>query len=650
MPFAHFFRALILAASFVALPLTAAPFAYVGNEGSATISVIDTATDKVVKTLRFGQKPRSLAVSPDGTRLFVSDQTGNALVVVDLTKDAQIGKLALGDSPEAIYLSPDGKRLTAAIEENDQVLVIDVGALKVERTLKMKGKNPEHAVWSPDGKWIYASAEEADTVDIFDVDTGTLVKSVKVGNRPRGISFLPDGSRAYVAAENADLVNVFDTKTHDVIARIKAGKRSNGVLVHPDGKRVFVTSGGEGTVQVIDTATNAIVSTIPVGRRPWNMALTPDGKKLYVACGRSNAVAVIDTTTQPEDRGHSGRRTALGRRDPLTALAVSRRRRWISVAAGKQARALRDSDELHRRLSAEFLPDARLVIGDGLVVEAEFCGDRPDRVARGQQPRDLELARGQRLDAAHGARNTGERECPRNVGTEKHLSARNGTNGLDQRLGRTCLRDVAGRPGLEGTIRIYRLLVDAEHENPRRGFTLQEAANALDSTHVGERDVHDHYVGRKFAEPRGRPRRPTPPRQPPGRPANARAAGDNPRERRRGRPREEPRRVLARSRGLRETRWQTRDEAETTRRRRPGCAPRRARARRSREEFPGWFGNAAQSAGLRQWDPSRVASKSPCPQGPHYKAMRGRARMPLCKAAIGRLCAGRCRRAAICQN
>ena len=91
------------------------------NEGSATISVIDTATDKVVGTIRHGKKPRGIAVSPDGKRLYLSDQTGNALVVVDLAKSATIATVPLGDSPEAIYLSPDGKWLSAAIEENDQV-------------------------------------------------------------------------------------------------------------------------------------------------------------------------------------------------------------------------------------------------------------------------------------------------------------------------------------------------------------------------------------------------------------------------------------------------------------------------------------------------------------------------------------------------
>src|SRR5206468_9534186 len=141
-------------------------------------------------------------------RLFLSDQTANALVVVDTGKQTEIARVPLGESPEAIYLSPDGKWLSAAIEEDNQVVIVDTAALKVARKIKVRGKNPEHAVWSPDGRWLYVSAEEADSVDVVDVAKGEVVKSVKVGDRPRGIGFLPDGSRAYVAAENADTVNV----------------------------------------------------------------------------------------------------------------------------------------------------------------------------------------------------------------------------------------------------------------------------------------------------------------------------------------------------------------------------------------------------------------------------------------------------------
>ena len=56
----------LLAVAAVAPHATGAPLAYVSNEGSGTISVIDTATDKVAATITTGGKPRGIALSLDG--------------------------------------------------------------------------------------------------------------------------------------------------------------------------------------------------------------------------------------------------------------------------------------------------------------------------------------------------------------------------------------------------------------------------------------------------------------------------------------------------------------------------------------------------------------------------------------------------------
>src|SRR4029079_19048421 len=160
-------------------------------------------TDRVTGTITTGGKPRGIALSLDGSKLYARAEEANALVVVDTAQKKQIAKVPLGDSPEAIYLSPDGKWLSAAIEENNEVVILDTATLAVVKRIRIKCSNPEHAVWSPDGKLLYVSAEEADSVDIIDVARGEVVKSVKVGDRPRGIGFLPNSSRAYVAAGKA---------------------------------------------------------------------------------------------------------------------------------------------------------------------------------------------------------------------------------------------------------------------------------------------------------------------------------------------------------------------------------------------------------------------------------------------------------------
>ena len=76
---------LVLAAALAApLAVAAAPFAFVPNEGSGSLSVIDTAVDQVVAEIDVGQKPRGTVVSADGRTAYVSDQPNSALVIVDL--------------------------------------------------------------------------------------------------------------------------------------------------------------------------------------------------------------------------------------------------------------------------------------------------------------------------------------------------------------------------------------------------------------------------------------------------------------------------------------------------------------------------------------------------------------------------------------
>ena len=103
----------------------AGPTAYVPNENSGTVSVIDTATDKVTGELHTGGKPRGIAVSPDGTRLYLSDRASNSLLLVDLDRRKVVKKIPLGQSPEGISLSRDGRWVAAAIEETNAVMLID---------------------------------------------------------------------------------------------------------------------------------------------------------------------------------------------------------------------------------------------------------------------------------------------------------------------------------------------------------------------------------------------------------------------------------------------------------------------------------------------------------------------------------------------
>ena len=64
---------LAMGLALAACPAEAAPFLYVANDGDDTVSVIDTATNTVVGLpIPVGVPPR-VAVTPDGTKVYVTN-------------------------------------------------------------------------------------------------------------------------------------------------------------------------------------------------------------------------------------------------------------------------------------------------------------------------------------------------------------------------------------------------------------------------------------------------------------------------------------------------------------------------------------------------------------------------------------------------
>lgn len=95
---------------------------YVANANSDSVSVIDTAAQKVVGTLAIqpferavkGVAPNAVAVSPDGKRLFVSCGGINAIALADTARLTIEGLIPTAWYPNALDLSADGKRLAVS--------------------------------------------------------------------------------------------------------------------------------------------------------------------------------------------------------------------------------------------------------------------------------------------------------------------------------------------------------------------------------------------------------------------------------------------------------------------------------------------------------------------------------------------------------
>src|SRR5215470_12722521 len=90
---------------------TRAQNAYITNQNSNTVSVIDTATDMVIATIPVGLSPFGVAVSPDGTKVYATSSDVNTVSVIDTATNIVIATIPGGIFPFGVAVTPDGSKV-----------------------------------------------------------------------------------------------------------------------------------------------------------------------------------------------------------------------------------------------------------------------------------------------------------------------------------------------------------------------------------------------------------------------------------------------------------------------------------------------------------------------------------------------------------
>jgi YVTN family beta-propeller protein len=287
-----------------AIPAQAQTFAYVADPHTSTVSVIDTASNKLVATIADGVYPWGLAITPDGSRVYVADTVSNSAVVIDTASNKVVATVAVGNNPIGAAVTPDGSRAYVANAFANSVSVIDTADNIVVATITV-GDGPYGLAFTPDGSRAYVANSQSSafpnpgTVSVIDTASNTVTGTIIVGVNPLGVAITPDGRRAYVTNGGDFTVSVIDTANNTVTATVAVGAIPFWLAITPDGTRAYVANGGDGTVSVIDTGNNTVVATVATGilNGPFGVAITPDGSRVYVTNSSGDTVSVIDTAS-----------------------------------------------------------------------------------------------------------------------------------------------------------------------------------------------------------------------------------------------------------------------------------------------------------------------------------------------------------------
>lgn len=275
------------------------------QSSASPIRIIDLRSNKELQEFNGGGDARGsfngLAYSPDGSRLYASQDNG-AVMVMNVAADGQVTLNTRITLPQGPYGNPDP------------------GGLAV----------------SPDGSRLYVALNRSNALAVIDLRTNAVISQIPVGNAPFGVVL--QGGLAYVSNEGGRVAGPKDftvpssgtpivadpqsgaavTGTVSVVD-LAAGKTVGAIDVglHPtamalDGARLFVTNSNSDSISVISTIRNRVVRTIPIhafprapfGSSPNGIAVR--GAYLFVTLGTNNAVAVIRWQGGEEDAALEG--------------------------------------------------------------------------------------------------------------------------------------------------------------------------------------------------------------------------------------------------------------------------------------------------------------------------------------------------------
>jgi YVTN family beta-propeller protein len=238
-----------------------------------------------------------LVFSPDGKRIYLSNVHGD-IKVFGVDRNYRISGLYSlplpranapernAEIPAGLAVSPDGSHLYVALNLGNRVAELDSRGGKVQRLWNV-GVAPYNVVVCRNKLYVSNWGGRRP-------DGDSLIGPAGLGTRVRVDSHS-------IAAEGSVSVIDLDSSAPVETAKIVTGRHACGLALSPNRKYIACANAGDDTVSIIDTRTDKIVETICArqnpadlfGAQPDALAFDKRGKTLFVCNGTQNAVAVF---------------------------------------------------------------------------------------------------------------------------------------------------------------------------------------------------------------------------------------------------------------------------------------------------------------------------------------------------------------------
>ncbi|MHA6333331.1 YncE family protein [Qipengyuania sp. CAU 1752] len=212
---------------------------YVTAEGRQSLFRIVQPTGEP-QVREFGTNERGshmLAVSADGLTAWTADMVAGTVTKVDLDGGADPLSARMGDEPEGIALSADGTTLWVSARGSNEVFAVDPATMEVRKRIDV-GQFPLRLAIRPQGDVAITSDLQDGGLSVIDLESGNFSRSIPIGGAAQAeqrfqvtIVWSHDGNRIYAAETGSNTVAEVDYASGKVLRRFAVGEDGDGLAI-----------------------------------------------------------------------------------------------------------------------------------------------------------------------------------------------------------------------------------------------------------------------------------------------------------------------------------------------------------------------------------------------------------------------------------
>jgi len=288
---------------------------YAADQTSNTVSVIDPAENKLLGVIKLGDPipgalsplykgqllVHGLGYSPDSKTLAVVSVGSNSVTLIDTATNKVKGVVYVGRSPHEAFFTPNGRELWVTVRGENYVSVIDpVGMKEIRRIETANG--PGMTMFGPDGKYAFVCSSFVPELAVIEVASHKIIKRIpQVSPFSPNIAVTPENDEVWITLKDVGKVQIYSAKPpFEQKSVLDTGPITNHVNFanNHNGKFAYVTIGGANEVKAFRrSVTPELVATSPVGDLPHGIWPSGDGSRVYVALENGAHCVAIDTVT-----------------------------------------------------------------------------------------------------------------------------------------------------------------------------------------------------------------------------------------------------------------------------------------------------------------------------------------------------------------